>query len=377
MSNWPGKFVIGLTGNIATGKSVVRRMLEHLGAYSIDADVLSHRAISKNGPAYSAVVDYFGKFILQPTGEVDRLRLGRLVFSDMDALKKLEGLIHPHVQQAIDLLIKRSNHEVVVIEAIKLLEGNLVSACDSIWVVLATEQIQKERLMAKRGMSEQEAVQRIQAQSSQEIKEAAADVTIMNTGSFADTWQQVAAGWEKISSLSDTTPILREPVAPGEFSVVRGHPRDSSRIATFINHLHGNLNLSTEAEITELFGEMAFLLLLKGTKLVGLAGWQVENLVARTTRLYIDHYINEKDATSFLINDLERASRDLQCEASLIFLPTNAAGMESILLELGYRHQTISGILIEPWKEAAIESHPPGTIMFIKQLRADRVLRPI
>ena len=85
MSNWPGKYVIGLTGNIATGKSAVRRMLEHLGAYGIDADALSHRAIAKGAPGYQKVIDAFGKWIVDSDGEIDRAKLGRLVFNDPEA----------------------------------------------------------------------------------------------------------------------------------------------------------------------------------------------------------------------------------------------------------------------------------------------------
>ena len=82
MSNWPGKFVIGLTGNIGTGKSVVRKMLEHLGAYGIDADALAHRAMAKGAPGYKPVVDIFGSWILDPQGQIDRNKLGKLVFTD-------------------------------------------------------------------------------------------------------------------------------------------------------------------------------------------------------------------------------------------------------------------------------------------------------
>ena len=90
MSNWPGKIVIGLTGNIATGKSVVRKMLEHLGAYGIDADSLAHRAIAKGAPGYQPVIDTFGRWILDAQGQIDRAKLGKLVFSDPEALKSLE-----------------------------------------------------------------------------------------------------------------------------------------------------------------------------------------------------------------------------------------------------------------------------------------------
>jgi dephospho-CoA kinase len=95
VSNWPGKYVIGLTGNIATGKSVVRRMLEHLGAYTIDADALSHRVISKGAPGYQPVLDKFGSWLLDKDGQINRNKLGHLVFADKDALQQLETIIHP------------------------------------------------------------------------------------------------------------------------------------------------------------------------------------------------------------------------------------------------------------------------------------------
>src|SRR5258708_6431897 len=118
MSNrWPGKYVIGLTGNIATGKSVVRKMLEHLGAFGLDADALSHQAISRGGPAYAAVVRHFGEWLLNAQGEINRAGLARVVFSDPLALAQLEALIHPSVGQAADFLVRRTRSSVAVIEA--------------------------------------------------------------------------------------------------------------------------------------------------------------------------------------------------------------------------------------------------------------------
>ena len=147
MSAWPGKYVIGLTGNIATGKSVVRKMLEHLGAYGIDADALSHRAISRSAPGYKKVVETFGKWIVAQDGEIDRAKLSRLVFPDPEAMRVLEGIIHPLVRDAIDILVRRSKHKVIVIEAIKLLEGDLHTYCDSIWVSDASQDAQILRLI--------------------------------------------------------------------------------------------------------------------------------------------------------------------------------------------------------------------------------------
>ena len=149
MSKWAGKTVIGLTGNIGTGKSVVRRMLEHLGAYGIDADALAHRAIAKGAPGYQQVVQMFGRWVLAADGQIDRARLGKVVFSDPQALAELEKIIHPLVDQAIDILVRRATQPVVVIEAIKLLEVGLGKKCDSIWVPYAPAQEQAARLEQK------------------------------------------------------------------------------------------------------------------------------------------------------------------------------------------------------------------------------------
>ena len=108
MSRWPGKYVIGLTGNIATGKSVVRKMLEHLGGYGIDADALAHRAMAKGAPGYPLVLKTFGEWILDEEGQIDRVLLAKIAFSDPQALERLETIVHPLVAHAVDLLIRRA-----------------------------------------------------------------------------------------------------------------------------------------------------------------------------------------------------------------------------------------------------------------------------
>jgi dephospho-CoA kinase len=201
MSAWPGKYVIGLTGNIAAGKSEVRRMLQKLGAYGIDADVLAHQSIAKGEPAYAAVLESFGDSILSSDGQIDRPRLGEIVFSDPAALARLEAIIHPEVRKMVDRLVRQANAPVVVIEAIKLLEAGYRQLCDSIWVAAAPEQIQIDRLMERRGMSEAGARQRILAQPAQAEKVAAANVIIYNDESLEKTWRQVSSHWEKIFPL--------------------------------------------------------------------------------------------------------------------------------------------------------------------------------
>ena len=377
MSNWPGKYVIGLTGNIATGKSVVRKMLEHLGAYSIDADALSHRAIAKGAPGYQKVIDTFGKWIVDNNGEIDRAKLGRLVFNDPEALQQLELIVHPLVEQAVDLMVRRASQHVIVIEAIKLLEGKLAAACDTVWATYSPEPLQKARLINKRKMSEQDALQRIHVQPPQEMKTAAAKVVIQNTGSFEDTWKQVVAAWKAISPVTDTRPLVTHKAADGELSVQRGRPRDSANIAALINHLGNGTRPQSPDDIMAAFGEKAFLLLMVGKRLVGLVGWQVENLVARSTDLYIEPGIPVERALAILVTEVERASQDLQCEASLFFMPPQVAGQESVWQGLGYSRRTPQTLGVQAWRDAAIESQLPNTILLFKQLRQDRVLRPI
>ncbi len=378
MSKWAGKYVIGLTGNIGTGKSVVRRMLEHMGAFGIDADAFSHRAIAKGAPGYSRVIETFGRWVLGPDGEIDRVKLGRLVFSDPAALAQLEAIVHPLVLQAVDWMVSRSQKSVVVIEAIKLLEANLYKVCDSIWVVYASPEIQLARLMQKRGMSEAEARQRITSQPPQEQKVAAANEVIRNIGSFEDTWRQVMAAWQKSVPSAETapaSPVKGATLPQGDLTVARGRPRDSETIAALINRVRKDQRL-TRDDIMADFGDKAYLMLRVGEQLVGVAGWQVENLVARTADIIIDPMLPAAQVLPPLITEMERSSKDLQCEASLVFtLPT--LSLDSLWHSMGYERRTPQSLGITVWQEAAKEMLKPGLVLYFKQLRQDRVLRPI
>ena len=375
-SKWPDKYVIGMTGNIATGKSVVRKMLEHLGAYGIDADALSHRAIAKGAPGYQPVINTFGKWLLKPDGEIDRGKLGKLTFNDPEAMKELEAIIHPLIEQAVDMMIQRASQKVIVIEAIKLLESNLRQGCNAIWVVNVPVEHQLRRLMEKRSMTREDALQRIQFQNDQQNKLSAAQIVIQNTGSFEETWKRVVSEWKKINPTSDTGQMMA-PANPGEFMVARGRPRDSAVIAELVTRLSMGTHKMTSSDVMAAFGEKAFMLLqLKGTN-VGIAGWQVENLVARTTEFYIDTGVELEKGLKTLLNEVERASLDLQCEASIIFLPGNLAALQSIWRNLGYEARTAQTLGVQAWTDAALESARPNTRLFFKQLRADRVLRPI
>ena len=377
MSAWPGKYVIGLTGNIATGKSVVRKMLEHLGAYGIDADSLSHRTIAKGAPGYETVVEYFGRWVLDPEGQIDRSKLGQIVFAAPEAMEKLESIIHPLVRQAIDILVRRARQSVIVIEAIKLLEGNLHEFCDSVWVTAASKRIQLDRLVHKRGLSERNAMIRINAQGPQRNKLAAANVVIENNEDFESTWKQVAAAWKSFATDEDTRPVPVRRARRGELQVERATPRQAAEIAKFVTRTSRGERRMTRGDVMAAFGEKAFMLLRQGGSLVGLVGWQVENLITRTGDFHLETGPPIREAVRALMEQVESDSRELQSEVSLMFLPEDLARQEDAWKPLGYVNSTVEDLHIRAWQEAARESMEDGTVMLFKQLRADRVLRPI
>jgi len=192
------KFLLGLTGNIACGKSTVLRQLHELGAFVIDADALIHDILRKDGLAYPQVVSEFGTRILRDDGEIDRRALGDIVFSDPERLKRIEEIEHPIVRRVIDEQISEAPGPVVVLDAIKLIESGWADKCNAVWVVTCRRDQQVERLVSTRGYSEQEAEMRIGAQSPQEAKVARATTVIDNSGTLAQTREQVAAAWEAI-----------------------------------------------------------------------------------------------------------------------------------------------------------------------------------
>lgn len=182
---------IGLTGNIATGKSTVGQMLVDLGAEHIDADHLSHIVLAPDGTAYAPVVAAFGEAILTPDGSINRRALGDIVFADPEALAQLERLVHPPVLAEINRRISISKCGVVVIEAIKLLETRSAIQYDTIWVTTCSIAAQIKRLMTTRNLSREDAQQRIHAQGPQAEKLAQADVIINTEGTLEQTRQQI------------------------------------------------------------------------------------------------------------------------------------------------------------------------------------------
>lgn len=193
-----GKIVIGLTGNIATGKSAVMRLAADRGALTIDADKIVHEILNRDQAVQVAIVERFGSAVLLEDGRIDRPALGKIVFNNAQALAHLEQIVHPRVTSRIKRLIQESTASVVLIEAIKLLEGSLWTLCQEIWVTDCSYDTQLQRLQVCRGMEKSAAEARIKAQSPAQEKIARADVVINTDGLMGDTERQFAAAWSRL-----------------------------------------------------------------------------------------------------------------------------------------------------------------------------------
>ncbi len=189
------RVIIGLTGNIATGKSAVMRLASERGALTIDADRVVHELLDGDEAIQAAVAEAFGPTVRRADGRINRAELGRIVFGDAGRLRRLEGILHPAVRAEIARRVAATDRPVVMIEAIKLLEGPLVAVCEQIWVTACARATQMERLRVCRGMDEASAAARVDAQSPQDDKIARADVVFRTDGLMSETQAQFEMAW--------------------------------------------------------------------------------------------------------------------------------------------------------------------------------------
>ena len=190
--------VVGLTGPIGAGKSTVAAILRELGAKVLDADALVRDEQSRGTLGYSAIVQAFGTKVLGEDKEIDRAKLAAEVFGDPAKLAKLERIMHPRViARILEARKMLREGEVLVVEAIKLLESGLRNVCDEIWVVIAPRELMLERLAA-RGLSRAEAELRLRNQYSEEEFRSAADVIIENDADRDRIKDRVRAEWARL-----------------------------------------------------------------------------------------------------------------------------------------------------------------------------------
>jgi len=374
------RFLIGLTGNIATGKSLVAQMLAELGARVIDADQVAHAVMLPGGAAYDAVVDAFGSDILSDTnadGTIDRAKLGAIVFRDPAALRRLEQAVHPATVAAVNHLIAAATERVIVVEAIKLIEAGMHRRYDALWVVTAPREIQIARLVAIRGLSQAEAALRADAQPPQAEKAALADLVIVNDGGVADLRLKVEAGWSDVKRR--VWGGQGDPPSAG-IEVRRARRGDVPEIVTLVRQATQGKRSVEETEVLDwLFGKGLLVAAqdTNGSRVVGVAAWQAENLLSVTDQLYTYPAKLRAEAGGRLLAAIEAEANVLMCEANVVILPPHTfKGVRTFLNKQGYELKTYQE-LHRIWREVLGEFVADQPELMVKRLREQMIMVPI
>jgi dephospho-CoA kinase len=192
--------IIGLTGGIASGKSSVARILEALGVVVVDADQLAREAVAPGEEAYLSIVAEFGDGILNTDRSINRQALGKVVFADAAARRRLELITHPAIARLAEerlAALRNAGTPVVVYMAPLLIEAGVTSRVDEIWVVYADRETQVARLTLRDGLSRDEALQRLAAQMTMEEKRTYGRIVIDNSGTPEETERQVRDVWDR------------------------------------------------------------------------------------------------------------------------------------------------------------------------------------
>lgn len=191
--------IIGLTGGIASGKSTASAYIEDKGYPVLDADKFARKATAKGGPSYKGIIEAFGKAVLAENGEIDRKKLGSMIFNDPEQRKVLNNLVHPEIRRMMNEerdRLKQENH--VFLDIPLLFENQLDDQCDITLTIYVDESIQKARLMERNGLTEPEADSRISSQMPLSTKKDRSDFVMDNSGTRGDLYAQIDEFLNKI-----------------------------------------------------------------------------------------------------------------------------------------------------------------------------------
>lgn len=413
---WPDKIIVGLTGNIATGKSAVMRMAAEKGALTLDADKIVHDILENDPSMQAAVAVAFGPDVRRPDGRIDRAALASIVFTDEEALRDLELMLHPAVRQEINQLIDESEKQTVMVEAIKLLEGELVEIIDQVWVTRCPRKVQIERLIVCRGLDAETAAVRVNAQGSQEAKVAQADVVIDTDGTMSDTKAQFELAWrqlteadspaesaeeapaeeqeeeedvatapvEAVAEAAEESPVEeradgREEEATADVEeedviVRRARPSDIPGILLLIHRAtDGEVKLK-RADLLQSFSERSYLIGQVDTEISTAVGWNTDS----TTAVCMDQfYFHPLDAArrTFppVLAEIEKSASQLICEVALAFLPDDVPDVARQMLENAGYEKMETDKMPRAWQATVRETRPAGTAIMGKVLRDVRV----
>tara|TARA_B100000676_G_scaffold302971_1_gene352780 strand:- start:2013 stop:2618 length:606 start_codon:yes stop_codon:yes gene_type:complete len=191
-------FVIGLIGGIGSGKSSVSEILKSLGVDVIDADKVGHEAYTPDSEGWRKVISVFGQDIVGPDKQIDRKKLGSIVFSDPNEMDKLNKLMHPIIHDLVKEKIKNLSDQgvnVVILEAAILIEANWQDLTDEIWLAKANQEVVIERVQLRNNFTREEIIKRIQSQMSNDEREKHTDVVIDNDGTIEQLQEKVKTLW--------------------------------------------------------------------------------------------------------------------------------------------------------------------------------------
>jgi dephospho-CoA kinase len=212
-------YVIGLTGGIGSGKSTVAQMLEQKGAALLSADVVGHEVYQPGRPAWQEIVDAFGRQVVAGDGNIDRKKLGAIVFSDPEQLRRLNAITHPRMKELMREKLeaeRASGARVAVLEAALLFDAGWDDLADEVWVTVAPPEVAAGRTAERSDISVDEAMSRIKAQMSNEERTGRSQVVIDTDCPLEQTRRQVSGEWAR---LEERLPALPEESPPARSSV--------------------------------------------------------------------------------------------------------------------------------------------------------------
>ncbi|HFE66043.1 MAG TPA: dephospho-CoA kinase [Chloroflexi bacterium] len=416
-TSYAGKLIVGLTGNIATGKTAVMRLAAEQGALTIDADKIVHELMDNDANMQAAIAVAFGPGVRREDGRINRRALSKIVFNDPQALADLEAMVHPAVRRELDRRLLESEQTIVFVEAIKLLEGDIANACHQIWVTRCAPGRQLERLRVCRGMETEEAKQRIKSQSSQEEKVARADVVIDTNGLMKDTELQFNMAWSRLPDpaavediprlplpdesepplpgteeltpqetavappppkpivaekpappppMKPAKPVPQAEISPDEVQVRRARPSDIPSILLLIQRATDGRVKMKRKDLLLALSERGYFLGQAGAEIHGVAGYYMDSQVARVDQIYFYPPEMTWPVGNAILQEIEQSAFAHMGQIIVAFLPPDAPdAVRRIFAQHGYESLP-KETLANNWQLAIDESQPESAEFVIK-----------
>lgn len=412
-TTYAGKVIVGLTGNIATGKSAIMRLAKEHDALTIDADKLVHELMDSDATMQAAIAVAFGPEVRQEDGRINRAKLGEIAFADPTAMQDLEAMVHPAVGKVVDTRILASEKSIIFIEAIKLLEGNLRDICHQIWVTRCSPQRQMERLRVCRGMETEIAAVRIKSQPPQEEKVAQSDVLIDTNGLMKDTDAQFNIAWARLPDPAKAPPQTRLPLPdesaqghpkpltgrlkspkgvtskkaatelrpprlepserPDDLQVRRARPSDIPSILLLIQKATAGQVKMKRTELLMALSERGYFIGQVGSEISTVIGFNIDSQVARVDEIYIHPIEMATQTGKAVLEDIEISAATHMGQIIVVFLPADVpASIRQLFEAEGFLPMPFEE-MARGWQLAIEESQPEDSEYLVRLLRDTRV----